>query len=150
MPKGRHWEDIERLKLKLIERRRQLLRGLVLEAHKRIVLRTPVDTGRARGNWMLTEGEASEVVRDFLDASGQAALAEAVQFVGQMTGDDVVFIVNNLPYIGPLERGHSQQAPAGMVGVTLAEVQLIADQIIKQLRSEQSRIAQMESSANGQ
>lgn len=33
-----------------------------------------------------------------------------------------VWIVNNLPYAGKLECGYSQQAPGGMVRVTLANL----------------------------
>ena len=35
----------------------------------------------------------------------------------------VFYLVNNLPYIRRLEQGWSQQAPAGMVAVTVSEFQ---------------------------
>ncbi|WP_256203847.1 MULTISPECIES: hypothetical protein [unclassified Pseudomonas] len=39
--------------------------------------------------------------------------------------------MNNLPYAIPLEYGHSTQAPAGMVRVTLANFQHIVDEAIR-------------------
>ena len=38
-------------------------------------------------------------------------------------GEKVIFITNNLPYINALENGHSDQAPSGMLAVTLNEVE---------------------------
>jgi hypothetical protein len=35
----------------------------------------------------------------------------------------VIWIYNNLPYIERLEFGHSQQAPLGMVRISIAEIE---------------------------
>jgi len=42
-----------------------------------------------------------------------------------------IFIVNGLPYINRLENGWSQQAPNGMVAITLAELPARAGDILK-------------------
>ena len=146
---SKHWADIERAKARLRQRRRQFFAALVLECYRRVVLRTPVLTGRARGNWWITEGEAAEGTKDRLDPTGAESLAEAAAFAKSLTGEDVVFIVNNLPYIRPLEKGHSKQAPQGMVAITLAEVKLIAQEMLRVIKTESDRIATMEASANG-
>lgn len=104
------------------ERARLLHRRLTLEALTRIVRRTPVDTGRARGNWQTSVGAprgesvlaTSKAIAPVV-ASGSAALRDLEPF-------GVTFIANNLVYIEPLENGHSKQAPEGMVAVTLAEL----------------------------
>ena len=82
-----------------------------------VVLKTPVDTGRARGNWQVTinnqaEGEVDP--RDSISA-GQQQLASIKPF-------DVVWISNNVPYIEFLEEGSSTQAPEGMLALTLEEI----------------------------
>ncbi|MNT90915.1 hypothetical protein D3C72_2319290 [compost metagenome] len=46
--------------------------------------------------------------------------------VGQMA-----YLINNLPYAIPLEFGHSNQAPNGMVRVTIARFQQIVEQAIR-------------------
>ena len=52
-----------------------------------------------------------------------AILKEAEQTAsGSQLGDDI-WISNNLPYIEALEEGHSQQAPHGMVALSLAEAE---------------------------
>lgn len=82
-----------------------LVRGVVSALFNEIQERTPVDTGFARANWYGGIGAEGT-----LDASGTAAAAKA---------GAVIVIVNNAPYIGALEDGWSQQAPEGMVKVTL-------------------------------
>ena len=44
---------------------------------------------------------------------------------------DTAYLVNNLPYAVPLEYGHSSQAPAGMVRVTIAEFQQIVEAAVR-------------------
>ena len=93
-----------------------------------IVKRTPVDTGRARGNWMVSLGSAVEAVVDSGPTiSNDEPVPSALKNEGLSTiskskpGQDIV-ISNNLPYIVRLEEGHSKQAPTGMVAHTLARV----------------------------
>lgn len=101
-----------------------------LELMNRIVLMTPVDTGRARGNWQLTqrspaEGEISENDANVSssDTPPSAIMKQAEQTAsGSQPGDDI-WISNNLPYIEMLEEGTSRQAPHGMVALALVEVE---------------------------
>jgi len=57
------------------------------------------------------------------DKSGGPTVRAGNREIGRLKegSEESIFIVNNLVYIIPLEHGHSQQAPAGMVGVTIAE-----------------------------
>ena len=129
------------------ERARLLHRRLTLEALTRIVRRTPVDTGRARGNWQTSVGAPATGVIDEVDpqtAAGStrsqklgdfnpakstavtrdvgAVVARGIDALDPLKPFGVTFIANNLVYIEPLENGHSKQAPEGMVAVTLAEI----------------------------
>ncbi len=80
-----------------------------------VVLATPVDTGRARGNWQVGVGVAMRGELDRLDTSGNATIAEnTVRAKTRKLGQDI-FISNNLPYIVSLNEGSSSQAPAGFV-----------------------------------
>lgn len=56
------------------------------------VRKTPIDKGRARRGWRVEK---------------------------RSTGSNVV---NRVPYIDELEKGHSQQAPNGIIGPTIREV----------------------------
>ena len=101
-----------------------------LDLMNRIVQMTPVDTGRARGNWQLTQrSPAADTVPEnsakvsSSESPPSAILMEAEQTAsGSQPGDDI-WISNNLPYIEVLEEGHSTQAPHGMVALSLAEVE---------------------------
>jgi hypothetical protein len=42
---------------------------------------------------------------------------------------DTIYLTNNLPYIRRLEEGYSQQAPAGMVALTVQEFAQVVNQI---------------------
>jgi hypothetical protein len=47
----------------------------------------------------------------------------------------VHYITNNLPYAWRLEHGHSKQAPAGMVGLTVVEFAGIVDKAANDVRT---------------
>lgn len=99
-------------------------RGVVVELFSSVILDTPVDEGRARANWQVTERAPAEgeVERD--DPSGSAAVG-AVQKFSYKFGQ-TIYLTNNLPYIYRLEyEGWSKQAPEGMVRKNMARVESI-------------------------
>lgn len=100
-----------------------VVQKVAMEAFKRVIFRTPVDTGRARANWGCTIGKPRTVMQvESTDKSGAATTAAMVATVQGIKGDGSVFLVNYVPYINELEKGSSQKSPQGMVGVTLIEM----------------------------
>jgi len=95
---------------------------LVFEALTRIVNRTPVDTGYARGNWQVTIGSLPAGEKDISDKEGGPTIASGQAALGQLPPFQVVYIGNNVIYIWPLEEGSSDQAPEGMVAITVEEL----------------------------
>lgn len=94
----------------------ETMQKVVLAVDSAIVLSTPVDTGRARGNWLPSINTPDESkLRDNFDPSGSKAIGEAQSVASVVKPGDTVYISNNLEYIGALNDGHSQQAPAGFV-----------------------------------
>ena len=90
------------------------IRAATSEVFKNIIMMTPVDTGRARGNWQCTIG-APFVGED------RTSTVEKIQSTIPRRAGSVVYLTNNVPYIGALEYDfHSRQAPAGMVRVSVA------------------------------
>ena len=75
------------------------------ETFRRVQRRTPVDTGLARDSWLL---------------AFHTLMYE---------------LINPQPYAERLENGWSDQAPLGMLHITLEEAQSIADDICRQLNS---------------
>ena len=133
--------DIERVRKKLNTNGDKLMRGVVLEALKRIKNRTPVDTGRARNNWNVSEGSPDYGTTT---ATGDTALARGAAVIANLKFGDTAYITNGLPYIPTLEYGgygpgpktvggFSRQAPAGMVGITVAELKPWVDAQVRKL-----------------
>lgn len=80
-----------------------------------VVPRTPVDTGRARSNWLVGINAPRRDAQPALDQSGQGAIAEGRALIAAVRAGTIGFVSNNLPYINSLNRGSSPQAPAGFV-----------------------------------
>jgi hypothetical protein len=74
---------------------------------------TPVDTGRARGNWQCTIGAP------FVGES-ETGSDEQIQGAIPHRAGSVVYLTNNLPYIQRLEYGYSSKSPNGMVRINVA------------------------------
>ena len=119
------------------------IRKISLEAFKRIVMKTPVDTGRARANWAASVGKYVTYQIEGSDRDGTATLSQAADGVMSWNCQGSMFLSNNVPYIGVLEYGSfpdpsggsktmggfSTQAPQGMVRITVEEmIQWVASQ----------------------
>lgn len=89
-----------------------------------VTLATPVDEGRARSNW---QASVSSPITETIDAyfpgekgstaavNAQAAIDQQQSAVNQAKVEESIFITNNLPYIIPLNRGHSPLAEPGYI-----------------------------------
>lgn len=78
---------------------------------------TPVDTGWARANWQPSIGKRAEAAvgsPDSVTGAAQSAGLSAL-LAWKLSSGAKIYITNNVPYIGRLNRGSSQQAPAGFV-----------------------------------
>lgn len=100
-----------------IKKMDQAKRKIAFQLFVDIVKLTPVDTGRARGNWNIAAIPITSV-EDFEGSpSGAASHAtmKGMSILAKNTVGKPIFITNNVPYIWVLENGSSQQAPHGMV-----------------------------------
>lgn len=108
---------------KVEQRVHAVTRWVALEALRRVVMKTPVDTGRARGSWQVAVSVRPTGEVDIYDKYGGLTIAEGSREIAQVGPNEVIYIASNLPYIERLEGGYSQQAPQGMVATTIAELQ---------------------------
>jgi len=113
-----------------------MVRVYALRAFEGLVTKTPVDTGLARASWQVAEGTP--------------AGAGMGMTVAALSGTEVVYLTNALPYIPVLEyggypqrpggtlkvtpEGFSRQAPQGMIGVTVEELRALAAELGAQIR----------------
>lgn len=91
---------------------------LVVEISSDIIQSTPVDTGRARGNWQASNGTPILNSVDTLDKTGVLSIGK-VAGVAVNSAGNIYHLTNNLPYITKLEYGSSNQNPEGMVRINL-------------------------------
>jgi hypothetical protein len=100
----------------------RVVREVCLSLAYGVVMRSPVDTGRFRGNWQFAIASAPMGTKSDTDKSGADTLGRAKAASAQMAGGAKFYIINNLPYGPRLEfDAWSRQAPQGMVRITVLE-----------------------------
>ena len=141
--------DIQNLTKNTMNNLNQIMRLAALNLFRQVVQKTPVDTGRARGNWQVSVGKAvqGEVSQIKSDAD---LLEEVAQVITSGNVKKGFFLTNNLPYIQKLEyggypnpaktgekliAGFSKQAPAGMVRISMAQIEKDLNEIIEDVIS---------------
>ena len=100
-------------------------KAIIIGLYRDVILRTPVDTGRARSNWMLSinspaRGETkitdSDAKKGSHSGRTKAMVSNADMKLKQgLENASMVFITNSVPYIKPLDEGHSNQNRMGIV-----------------------------------
>lgn len=99
-----------------------LQKRISLDLLRRIIFRTAVKTGRARGNWQVELGASNSSQLEIFDKDGGPTEATGIGKLAAMRPFGLVSLFNNVKYIRKLENGGSQQHPQGMVKVSVAEV----------------------------
>jgi hypothetical protein len=118
----------------------KVVKKVAFQLFRRIIEKTPVDTGRARASWNIAIGSINpSIAPDGQHQKNPSALAAKATTVLAGYGADgrlpAVWISNNLPYIGELENGHSQQAPAGMLKLSIMEEEAAFNQAWREAMS---------------
>ncbi len=100
-----------------------------------VVVKSPVDTGRFKSNWLASYGTADTTVSMSVDPSGQSSINRLRMSAQGLTFREYFYFTNSLPYAKGLEYGDSMQAPGGMVRVSVAAWEnILADEIRKVAR----------------
>lgn len=113
----------------------QINRAVALDLLKKVVMKSPVLLGWLRGNWQV--GQNNQLVVGTIerkDPSGQETIAAGSAVIGGLKSGGVIWISNNLPYARRIEYGWSTvKAPAGMVRISMIEIQSEFDNIVNGL-----------------
>lgn len=91
-----------------------------------VVDKSPVLTGKFKGNWQVVRNPGDASPTPGIDPAGEKTIGDGLRTLRSLvTADPLapIAIANPLPYAAVLEHGSSKQAPNGMVAVTAAEVQ---------------------------
>lgn len=124
MNNARFRTDLKRIIEKTKDKTNLFVRKLVLDLDRRVILKSPVDTGRFKANWQIGYGTPDIETVETLDKSGSLTMAKhQAEVSSKILAGSVIYITNSLPYAYRLEyEGWSKQAPSGMVRTTLAEL----------------------------
>lgn len=125
--------DLRKFAQKYKLRMEEVAQAVPLELTRRVVLASPVDTGRFRANWNVATNRADLATTEDTDESGSSAINRAAA-VRVKLGDDV-YVTNNLPYAQPLEEGSSDQAPHGMVATSIKAFEAATRKAVRDAKS---------------
>lgn len=97
------------------------LRDVMLLAADNVTNATPVDTQHAANNWVLSVGSPYMGIDGSRDAPSSAAQEAGITKINHydVGRDGPIFLRNNVLYLQFLDKGWSQQAPAGFVATAL-------------------------------
>lgn len=114
--------DIQRFNAAVEDKANKVFRGVGLSMLSRVVMRTPVDTGRLKGNWQAEINAPSSGSSDEEDSAGGKTINKGYGKMKPAKFGDSIYIVNNLPYAQAIEDGHGKKnKPGGMVKVSVQE-----------------------------
>lgn len=111
-----------------------LVRRCATVVIEELAVRTPIDSGRAKSNWIVTlnsptiariEPHHFGVLGSTAPQTIKTVQARAAIVINRFKIGDTVIIQNNLDYIVDLEKGSSKQSPAGFIHQSLARIPLV-------------------------
>lgn len=127
--------DLSKWCEKVGDRADLLVRKVALDMGSNVISRSPVDTGRFRGNWQVGLNSRPGGTVASLDTTGAATIGKVTGELQAARAGQVVYFANNLPYSVKLEYGHSKQAPGGMVRITVAEFQQTVNEALSEAKA---------------
>ena len=104
-----------------------------------IVAKSPVDSGRFKNNWMSAYGAPDEsttnsFAKTELGEGRGAVVGKLKAKLDLLDTGQFFYFTNSLPYAERLEYGWSQQAPGGMVRLSVASWQSIVEDEIRKAK----------------
>lgn len=124
MGNAREWAiEIDAEFVKAMGDVREAVIYIATEALDRVKRKSPVDTGHFRNNWLVSVGGPDGSIMPMPGAFTAENIAALAAYPEE--GWPAIYVTNNLPYANRLEDGHSKQAPAGMVAITIPELEAL-------------------------
>ena len=101
----------------LVRKERNLL---AFRIDGRLIRETPVDSGEARINWVVSDGQPNNQHLDY-GGSASVALSQGVDEIESAKTYTQLYIQNNAPHIERLNEGWSEQAPSGYIDAIIEQ-----------------------------
>lgn len=107
------------------------VRKVVKKLYNNVTTRTPVDTGYARRNWRFTIHKPSN--KPLPRPVGKRYDPPRPLLLTKIKFGSTITIYNNTPYIEHLENGWSNQAPSGMLAVSMRDAEVMLQSEFRKL-----------------
>lgn len=110
--------DVRRTVQSVKKAAERVIMRIGFEVHSQLVPATPIKTGWARANWVVSIGGPKTTVSGTPETVGVARgeqSASVARLLVYRTDQGDIWISNNVPYIQALNEGRSPQADAGFV-----------------------------------
>ena len=120
-------DELRKAQKELDAKLNKIMRATAIKTFNRIVVESPVDTGRFRHNWIASVNTPNITVTNNTSDDNIAAKLNS----GKIT--DILYLTNNLPYAARIEEGWSQQAPSGWVRTAVQDAQKTLDRVVKEV-----------------
>lgn len=114
----KEWESASKI---ILEGSEQVIRASAIELSTEIIKRTPVDTGRLRGNWQPTVNGPAQSALIKKDKTGQSTINKVKTKTNEWDLNETFYLTNNLVYAQYIENGTDKIKPKGMVKTTLRD-----------------------------
>ena len=124
------------------------LRSASIKLFSAIITESPVETGRFRANWMVSNGQSSTATTTEVDTSpgGEETKNKVEQYILGVKDVYAFTLANNLPYAHVIEYGgypgdgpntvggFSKQAPQGVVRVNIARFEQLLNEAAQEAK----------------
>lgn len=110
-----------------------ITRKVIIDIWAELIERSPVDTGRFRANWIYSLNAKASGTVETAGTTLAPSPAPGPPEIAPGAFGAVHFLTNNLPYAQRLETGHSNQAPSGLVGLTIIRWQEIVSKAAREV-----------------
>lgn len=132
-------EDLKRLCEQRKADMKTVVRSTAIALQQSMIEKTPVDSGRLKGNFQVGVGSINEDTSSPPDKDGAATLARTAGALSDFRLGDTIYLTNSLPYAHVVEyglfgkppgsangprtiNGYSSQTPAGFARLTAQEI----------------------------
>ena len=130
--------DVSRMVANVTEETERVVRGTIYGIASRVIRATPVAApetwqkpipgyigGTLRGAWNASIGSIDSTRSQNRDKSGATTIANVSAVVNGLEMGQTFFMTNPQPYAYAVEYGWSNQAPAGMLRIAIADTQAV-------------------------
>lgn len=122
-------KTLDGAKKELFDRMSKITIAAGIQMFNNIIIETPVDTGRARGNWQASINQP--IYTELTSAASISRQENIAQHFVNYKVTDTAYLTNNLSYIESLEYGSSDQRPNGWVRYNVNKAQAALDDAIR-------------------